>query len=36
VPGFEHRAYTLSHSTSSIFKIVFIEIGSQELFAQAL
>jgi hypothetical protein len=33
--GFELRAYTLSHSTSSIFVIGFFEIGSHELFAQA-
>jgi hypothetical protein len=32
---FEHRTYTLSHSTSPFFIISFFEIGSCELFAQA-
>jgi hypothetical protein len=35
VLGFELRAYTLSHSTSSFFIMGFFEIGSQKLFAQA-
>jgi hypothetical protein len=33
--GFELRAYTLSHSTSSLFVMGFFEIGSHKLFAQA-
>jgi hypothetical protein len=35
VQGFELRAYTLSHSTSTVFVMVFFKIGSQELFARA-
>jgi hypothetical protein len=35
VPGFELRAFTLSHPTSPIFVKVFFEIGSCELFAQS-
>jgi hypothetical protein len=32
---FELRAYTLSHSTSPFFVMVFFKIGSHELFTQA-
>jgi hypothetical protein len=35
VLGFEHRAYTLSHSTSPIFVTGIFVIGSRELFAWA-
>jgi hypothetical protein len=35
VLGFECRAFTLSHSTSSFFVKSFFEIGSLELFALA-
>jgi hypothetical protein len=34
VMGFEFKAYTLSHSTSSFFVMGFFGIGSLELFAQ--
>jgi hypothetical protein len=34
-PGFELRAFTLSHSTSSFLWETFLEIGSLKLFAQA-
>jgi hypothetical protein len=33
VLGLELRAYTLSHSTSPFFVMVFFEIGSGKLFA---
>jgi hypothetical protein len=33
--GLELRAFTLSHSTSSIFVKAFFEIGAHELFAWA-
>jgi hypothetical protein len=33
VLGLELRAYTLIHSTSPIFVMIFLQIGSQELFA---
>jgi hypothetical protein len=35
VLGFELRAYTLIHSTSPFFVMVFFKIGSCELFAQS-
>jgi hypothetical protein len=35
VLGLELRAYTLNHSTSLFFLKGFLEISSQELFAQA-
>jgi hypothetical protein len=34
VLGFELKVYTLNHSTSLIFVVVFFEVGSCELFVQ--
>jgi hypothetical protein len=35
VLGFEHRAFTLSHSASPFFVMGVFEIGSHELFVHA-